>query len=280
MSYPHKYDYPVHPLAELFPPLPPDEFEKLKADIKAHGQLDPIVLSSDGTTLLDGRNRLRALKQLDMTPKTIAFSEAQAAAQNLSHALIWKPQTEGDYIWSRNVLRRHLTDDQRAAIAVKWSDAEKEAAQQRQRAHAGTAPGRPKENTSGESAQSVRTRTAIAKKAQVSEHKIRQAETLAAKVPDLVEKVAQGDVTLKDAIGQTTRPRSAIGTINLSGDTFNEQAVLVRMSSDLEQYIEKNWPKNRDLAPVIKKLEAFITSLEVLQNRRAAELQKKVAAIL
>lgn len=46
------YDYEVHPLAKLFPPLPSDEFKKLKNDIATHGQQDPIMLSADGTTLL------------------------------------------------------------------------------------------------------------------------------------------------------------------------------------------------------------------------------------
>lgn len=122
----------IHPLAALFPPMPPDEFKKLKADIELHGQLEPIMLSADGATLLDGRNRLRACRELGITPMITRFKlEKFYEAIKGMPALAAKRCTESEYIWSHNVLRRHLTDDQRAALAIKWSDAEKEAAKQR-----------------------------------------------------------------------------------------------------------------------------------------------------
>jgi ParB-like nuclease domain len=257
-------DYRIHPLAQLFPDLSPDEFEKLKGDIHKNGQIEPIWLNDNCDVVLDGRHRLRACKELGIKP-WIAF-----------HQLLEKGRvTEAEFIWSRNVLRRHLTDDQRAAIAVKWSDAEKQAARQRQREHGGTAPGRPR-NTSGESAQSVRTREVIAVKAGVSEHKVRQAEVVAAKAPHLTEKVAHGEIKLKEAVAQTV----AQTTIKLQGDTFNEQAALVRLYRDWEMSIERTWPKNRDLTPVIRKVHSFAAYLESLQKARAAELQKKIDAAI
>jgi hypothetical protein len=177
------YDYPIHPLADVFPNLPAEEFKKLKQDIDKHGQLEPIMLSSDGTVLLDGRHRLRACKELGITPKIDRLEQA----------------SEADYIWSKNILRRHLTDDQRATIANDWYDAEKAAAKERQKHHGGTAPGKAKQNTSGESAQSVRARKAIAVKAQVSEHKVRQVETVTKQAPELLPKIKSGEMKLKDA---------------------------------------------------------------------------------
>lgn len=267
-------NYKIHPLAELFPSLSLDEFEKLKADIRKNGQLEPIIVVGDepNRTVVDGRHRLKACKELGIEPRLLHFSRL-VMEKTASWTLQIKNEGISDFIWSRNMLRRHLTDDQRAAIALRWSDAEKEAAKERQREHSGTAPGHPK-NTSGESAQSVRTRTVIAAKAGVSEHKVRQAEVVASKAPELVEQVARGEIKLKDAVAQTN-----VQTINLVGDAFNEQAVLVRLYNDWEKGVEKNWPKNRDLAPVIRKVNAFATYLEGLQKVRAAELQKRVEAI-
>jgi small-conductance mechanosensitive channel len=107
------------------------------------------------------------------------------------------PYSEADYIWSRNVLRRHLTADQRAALAHKWADAERQTAKERQKQHGGTAPGRPG-NTPVESNKSVR--EALAEKAQVSTHKIQQTEVLAKKAPELLPRVAAGEMKLKEAV--------------------------------------------------------------------------------
>src|SRR5205085_4815531 len=51
----------VHPVAALFPLLPPDELAALAADIRAHGLLHAVVLGADGQ-VIDGRNRLAACK--------------------------------------------------------------------------------------------------------------------------------------------------------------------------------------------------------------------------
>jgi ParB-like chromosome segregation protein Spo0J len=194
------YNFKIHPLAKLFPPLSPDEFKKLKSDIERRGLLEALTVSDDGKTLLDGINRLRACEELKIPLITNRFSLVADS----------KRMTEADYIWSKNFMRRHLTDDQRAMLAVQFSDAEKEAAKQRQREHGGTAPGQAKD-TSGGSAPSERTRAALAGKHQVSEHKIRQAETVALKAPHLSEKVAHGEMKLKDAekaITPAARPAS------------------------------------------------------------------------
>jgi ParB-like chromosome segregation protein Spo0J len=52
----------IHPTAARFPALPKDELEALAADIKTNKQRQPIMLTADGTMILDGVNRLNACK--------------------------------------------------------------------------------------------------------------------------------------------------------------------------------------------------------------------------
>src|SRR5262245_55299485 len=57
---------PIHPAADLFPMMSPDELRALAEDIKKNGLRYPIVfcLADDGKgrLLLDGRNRLDAME--------------------------------------------------------------------------------------------------------------------------------------------------------------------------------------------------------------------------
>jgi ParB-like chromosome segregation protein Spo0J len=91
----------VHPAAAEFPLLGGREFEELKADIKERGLLKPIV--KKGNVILDGRNRLRACQELNIHPLFIEY----------------EGNDEVDFIVGANILRRHLTSDQRVAILAK-----------------------------------------------------------------------------------------------------------------------------------------------------------------
>lgn len=109
-----------HPLADLFPPLEGDDFNKLVRDIRARGLIHPVVAHHG--VVLDGRNRLRACKELGITPKFVEFD-----------ALGLKCSPE-EYIWSANIERRHLSADQRAMIAVEFADGLRRQARERQKA--------------------------------------------------------------------------------------------------------------------------------------------------
>jgi hypothetical protein len=97
----------AHPLASRFPPLPLQEFEALKENIALLGLLHPIVVNERGE-ILDGIHRWRACRQLGIEPSTVQL--AQLVGSNGD-----KPP-EVEFIFSANVNRRHLTNDQRAAI--------------------------------------------------------------------------------------------------------------------------------------------------------------------
>lgn len=92
--------YKVHPAAALFPMLFGEEFEELKGDIKRRGQQEPLMLirTDDGTYLLDGRNRGRALDELGIKPE-VDFFEADDPIE---------------HVISANLRRRHMNESQRA----------------------------------------------------------------------------------------------------------------------------------------------------------------------
>jgi hypothetical protein len=95
----------VHPAADLFPMMSPEEYEGLRDDIHHHGQREKIVLWQG--LLLDGRNRLRACIELGIEPEHIALPEdADPVA----------------FVCSLNVHRRHLNTSQRASIAARLCD--------------------------------------------------------------------------------------------------------------------------------------------------------------
>ena len=89
-----------HPLSKLFPPISPEDFDKLAADIKLNGLHQAIVLYQG--KILDGNNRHRACELVRIAPKFADFNGDDAQARN--------------YVISANIHRRHLSPDQRREI--------------------------------------------------------------------------------------------------------------------------------------------------------------------
>ncbi len=98
---------PIHPAAQLFPPLDAAAFGRLVADIKAHGIREPGWRDCRGR-ILDGRHRAAACTQLGVDMPWRTYQGA--------------PGTEVALIVSLNLHRRHLTEDQRAAIAAELAN--------------------------------------------------------------------------------------------------------------------------------------------------------------
>jgi hypothetical protein len=99
----------VHPLAAVFPMMAEDELAELAEDIRANGQINPIMLDAAGA-VVDGRNRLAACQ--------IAGVEPQFATL--------KGQDPRAYIVSANLERRNLTKGQQAmALAMLYPIPEK-----------------------------------------------------------------------------------------------------------------------------------------------------------
>jgi N6-adenosine-specific RNA methylase IME4/ParB-like chromosome segregation protein Spo0J len=183
----------IHALADLFPLMEGEAFEEFCASIKEHGLLNPIIVS-DGV-VLDGRNRRRACEKLGIEPSYVEFSTLGLSC------------TPEEYIWQQNIARRHLTDDQRAVIAVQRRDQISAAAKERQLTGKGAdgSGGRGKrKNPPLESAEGLdrganETRSKLAKMAHVRRNKIDVATKVMSASPALAEKVKSGATTLTAA---------------------------------------------------------------------------------
>jgi site-specific DNA-methyltransferase (adenine-specific) len=90
----------THPIADLIPSMSEEEYRGLIEDIKVNGLIDPIYLFEG--RILDGRHRYRACLELRIEPR---FEEYQG-------------DSPVAFVISRNLKRRHLTESQRAALAV------------------------------------------------------------------------------------------------------------------------------------------------------------------
>lgn len=114
----------VHPLASRFPLIVGREFDELVEAIRIAGTVAAVELN-DGL-LIDGRNRVRAVEELRRRGVEIELPTVE-----------WQPtgdETVEGHIFSVNVHRRHLTDDQRAALGIYFLPIIRHSRQERQAA--------------------------------------------------------------------------------------------------------------------------------------------------
>lgn len=101
--------YLIHPAASLFPLMGNGELKELAEDIAANGQREAILGLEDKDAetfiVIDGRNRLAACEKAGIEP-WVEPLEVPAGFDAVS------------FIASKNLKRRHLTTEQRAAIAA------------------------------------------------------------------------------------------------------------------------------------------------------------------
>ena len=99
-----RYDmakYELHELCKMFPEADEQTLKEMAEDIKENGQNEPIILYEG--KILDGRNRLLACEIAGVEPSFIQFSGEEPL----------------QFVLSKNLYRRHLSDSQRAMMAHK-----------------------------------------------------------------------------------------------------------------------------------------------------------------
>ena len=156
-----------HPLANLFPLVEGADLDELVAYIREHGLHEPIVLFED--KILDGRNRYRACLVAGMEPDFEDYTGDDPVS----------------YVISLNLRRRHLDESQRAMVAAKLATLRLGDNQHSE----GLPIGR------GSELLNVGERT-VARAREVTEHG----------VPELVQAVEQGKVSVSAAADIATQP--------------------------------------------------------------------------
>jgi hypothetical protein len=185
----------------LIPPLRPDELQQLEDNILRDGCLEPLSIWRG--LLIDGHNRLRVCRQHD-----VPFKVEEIALPDREHAKAW--------IAERQLGRRNLTDDQRAAVTNDHRKILSRIARKERARVAGKAGGRnhPKVSLSVKSADKLKpkqdTRKAVAREANLSEYKLRIAQQIDKADPRVLDMVRTGGVRLIDGKRLAALPKGAV----------------------------------------------------------------------
>jgi hypothetical protein len=178
-----------HKDANLLPLMEAEALEALAEDIEKHGIQHPIVLFKD--KVLDGRNRLRACakKNIGLGPKNfVPF-----------HPKGFSPR---EFVFTQNLHRRHLTVDQRAALAAELVPAFRMEAQKRigGRPRKGEKPSEKLRGVTGKS-----TELAARFIGGVSVRYVEQALSLEKKKPGTLKRLRKGKIALREATRQAQK---------------------------------------------------------------------------
>lgn len=165
-----------HNLSGLVPDMRPEEWLAFYDDVAERGVIDPLVILKDGT-ILDGRHRFRAARELGLSRVPVRYADLNGTAPE-------------DYMIKAALLRRHLTDDQRAVLARKWL---------RERIkHQGERTDLDFRDTVSQ--KSEHPRKEAANKFATSERKIKYAAQVESIAPELLDDIAAGEITMRDAL--------------------------------------------------------------------------------
>lgn len=187
-----------HPLAEVFPLMSALEFERLSCDIEQNGLLEPIWIYQD--KIIDGRNRFRACEMIGVEPR---YREYEGSPGNLIA-----------FVVSLNLHRRHLSESQRALIAAKLATM------------------RQGERTDLSANAEKLSQTDAAKLLNVSVDSIgRAAKVINQGVPDLVEKVEEGEISVSQAAKIAALPKGKQKRIIRKGRK-SAQKILTEMKTE------------------------------------------------
>ena len=192
-------EYPVHPVASLFPMIDDDALNALAEDIKKNGQREPIIVAYldeamiDEPVVIDGRNRHAACKLAGIEPEfkfVMSLNDRELS-----------PQVIADWIISHNLHRRHLTTSQKAMVGQGYLAYLKEEAKKRQLSTLKqnapeTVSAKSREREAGRESRSD---VQAAKIVGVGEKSIRDADYVATHDPELAQQVRDKKVTVSAA---------------------------------------------------------------------------------
>lgn len=183
----------THPVAMLFPDLDPADFDALVEDIRQHGVKEPILIHQG--MILDGRHRYEACRRLGRPCPAVEW--------------------DGDHPWfevqSRNLVRRHLAKEQIYAIqllaavrfpqlAARFGAVRGEAALRRTQAEGRRRGDKALLRPQGRRRHESESASVIGAAFGVSATTVKRVDRLARLAPQLLPKVANGELSAKKAL--------------------------------------------------------------------------------
>jgi len=201
----------IHPIAARFPVFSEEELEALAQDIKKNKQRLPIMLSPDGTMIVDGVNRYNACKLAGVKPKFKRLPKSYDESDIVQ------------YIVSINLRRRDLNPGQRAMLAVELIPAIEAAAKKRviesarrhitelnaERKAGKQKRSQPRTSATRRGKRANRTDVAVAKIAHTGSTSVYHAKVIKEHSKNLAEKVISGEVSINDAYKTARREQAA-----------------------------------------------------------------------
>lgn len=229
-----------HPLSAAFPSMSDEDFQSLKADIKANGQREPIIVHEG--MVLDGWHRYRACTDLGIKPQQFTFD---ASADPVA------------FVLSNNLHRRHLTPSQRAAAIVACTEY-------------GAHGGRRKGQETKLSLDRKPKVEDLAKAAQVSPMLIKDAA--AAKKAGLLDEVKDGTISASAAadMARGKEPKKPKRTLGLPEHQPADEDQLIEAQHTISDLAAENDALRDKLAveSLMDSEEAKTQTLETIQELR------------
>jgi len=180
----------VHPAAKRFPLMEEDRLAALADDIEKNGLFEPIVVTADGTLLVDGRNRLKACKKVNVQPDVRRLASTMTDVEVI------------DFIVGKNMERRDLGSGQRAILAVQLKrDILAAEAKQRQ----GNRNDLTNIGSSSGQSEPKRVSKQIADQFHIGNGTVAQAISVIDNSEELTKEVLTGELSLNDAYKQVRR---------------------------------------------------------------------------
>ena len=197
---------PGHALLAMYP-VTDGDVERMTADIAAHGQREPILVS-DGT-IIDGRLRLEACQQLQLSAGSKSSGPLNAYEQDV-------------LVIAYNSLRRNLSTSQRAILAAQMERYVMDASAERW----ANLPNVPKEK---------RPRQIAAHWQGVSERSVQDAIYVLARSEPLAEAVLANRKTLASAVRELKHHRSSRPAVRRSSRA--EELSVAPLEDQLQEHI-------------------------------------------
>lgn len=170
----------IHDIANIIPAMQDDEYQALKADIAANGQIEPIWTYRGA--IIDGRHRHKACQELGIQPKTREWNGAGSLVS---------------FVLGLNLHRRHLTSSQKSVVGLDILPHLEAEAKERQLAtlKQNTADVEiipPREHTG-------KARDIAAEMVGTNPRYVSDAKKIQQQAPELIDKVRDGSLTIPEA---------------------------------------------------------------------------------